>query len=945
MLATAEVELYGSRQINKDLHERFPIFSYNALKGKRRDAKYKALVNDLLLVRSVPRVPPVLVPDFDDVQLEDVLSASLDLTSTSDLNPLAIPFVPGQVQEPEVSFQAYFEDLRNSADPVVSSIASLAQRLDPALLVKVDEFATSIPRKRPRPRRPQHRPQAEHQKRQRRRLDKRALYKEQQRLFHQDPRRLASDIFDGNDVTTTFPTEEDVRQVFGNLFSSESPPDDDGFLPKPLREPNWYPVTPAELTACLHGRRDTAPGPDGLLLSDIKKVPIQHLCVLFNAVLYYGDVPASFKVSRTVLIPKKGDTALATNWRPITVSSVLQRALHLVLSSRLIRSLSLNLTQQAFLPVDGLQVNTALLDHLISDAKKKIKALCITSLDIAKAFDSVSHYSLARALRRLGVEDALATYILASYKGCTTSITCGPVTIPSLPVTRGVKQGDPLSPILFNAVIDELFDALPKYIGATVGNTLLNSLGFADDTCLISNTENGMRELLRVSQAFFTARHLRVNAAKCFSLVWRKDGKKKKLLALQESVFSLDGVAIPPVSHSTFLRYLGVIFAPDGKSKPDFSSYERILGSLAKACLKPNQKITLLRQYLLPRYIHLLTMSHFTCGSLQAFDRLTKSFVRRVLALPHYSPEGFFFAGLRAGGLGLLSARYAIPFYSHRRLTNMATCALPAAQAYCNLPAYFKAISRAQSFLGGLQPTAQAIKTFWLGRLCDTVYGNGLDVGDGSVSHSWIRDTRFVSKGFMYQKLIKTRLNLLPCRGSPANQGDKHCRTGCGRIESLSHISQRCAAGHLARIARHNKIVNWLASHGRAKGFEVHAECRLVCTSGDVRKPDLLFVRGNELYLVDVTIPWETTQSLNHHYQQKVTYYSQPQVLEQLHLLFPACAKINIGAFVISARGLYCGRNDEVSLPLGISPYSKRFLCLLAIEGTHKVYTQFMKAV
>lgn len=54
--------------------------------------------------------------------------------------------------------------------------------------------------------------------------------------------------------------------------------------------------------------------------------------------------------------------------------------------------------------------------------------------------------------------------------------------------TTGVKQGDPLSPLLFNLVIDRLLRSLPEEIGATLGEGQINAIAFADDLILLANT-------------------------------------------------------------------------------------------------------------------------------------------------------------------------------------------------------------------------------------------------------------------------------------------------------------------------------------------------------------------------------------------------------------------------------------------------------------------------
>ena len=134
--------------------------------------------------------------------------------------------------------------------------------------------------------------------------------------------------------------------------------------------------------------------------------------------------------------------------------------MHKILADGIFNKISLNKRQKAFVPADGCFENIFLLDTLIKLSRNEKRALNLIVIDLAKAFDSASHCTIDRALKRFNIDSRTRNYILNTYCDSSTIISCEKVTISDVMMTRGVKQGDPLSPILFNMIIDELFDQI-----------------------------------------------------------------------------------------------------------------------------------------------------------------------------------------------------------------------------------------------------------------------------------------------------------------------------------------------------------------------------------------------------------------------------------------------------------------------------------------------------
>ncbi|KRX30055.1 Retrovirus-related Pol polyprotein from type-1 retrotransposable element, partial [Trichinella murrelli] len=94
---------------------------------------------------------------------------------------------------------------------------------------------------------------------------------------------------------------------------------------------------------------------------------------------------------------------------------------------------------------------------VIREAHNCGEELNIVSIDLAKAFDTVNHTSITRALRMHGLDDDSRTLITQMVTGSSTIIKGdGGALSNRIEINQGVRQGDPISPLLFNAVMDEL---------------------------------------------------------------------------------------------------------------------------------------------------------------------------------------------------------------------------------------------------------------------------------------------------------------------------------------------------------------------------------------------------------------------------------------------------------------------------------------------------------
>jgi hypothetical protein len=93
--------------------------------------------------------------------------------------------------------------------------------------------------------------------------------------------------------------------------------------------------------------------------------------------------------------------------------------------------------------------------------------------------------------------------------------------------TKGVRQGCPLSPILFNIYVNEIFNLVNENNDSNIflGDTKVNALMYADDLILLSETKEGLQNLINKVNDFCTERKLSINEKKTKVMVFNRGNK------------------------------------------------------------------------------------------------------------------------------------------------------------------------------------------------------------------------------------------------------------------------------------------------------------------------------------------------------------------------------------------------------------------------------------
>ncbi|KAJ2946424.1 hypothetical protein O0L34_g12464 [Tuta absoluta] len=262
-------------------------------------------------------------------------------------------------------------------------------------------------------------------------------------------------------------------------------------------------------TAIKRLNNNKSPGPD-LITNESLKVGLDILVGLlrdiFNKVLKEQRVPSQWTESEITLLYKKGDPSDVSNYRPISLMSSLYKLFSQCILARIGPKIdSKQPTEQAgFRPGYSTTDHIQVLCQVIEKYKEFNRPLYLAFIDYRKAFDSISHNSIKEALEYHEIEETYINIIMNIYEDCSSRVRLDRVG-PTFKIGRGVRQGDPLSPKIFIAVLEFILKKINwSHTGIRINSTYLNHLCFADDIVLFSENaqelENTLQSLHKASK-------------------------------------------------------------------------------------------------------------------------------------------------------------------------------------------------------------------------------------------------------------------------------------------------------------------------------------------------------------------------------------------------------------------------------------------------------------
>jgi len=166
--------------------------------------------------------------------------------------------------------------------------------------------------------------------------------------------------------------------------------------------------------------------------------------------------------------------------------------------------------------------------HIVERYKSKSKPVYCAFIDFKKAYDSIHRDTLWASLKNLGIHGEFLASLKAMYGSVKIQVRVGGKLSKVFEATMGVKQGDPLSPLLFGLFIDRLEQFFRDKFGDRAGvyiasSVIIQILLYADDLVLWAETPRQLQDLLDCLAEFCKIFKMKVNAAKSEIVVFNKE--------------------------------------------------------------------------------------------------------------------------------------------------------------------------------------------------------------------------------------------------------------------------------------------------------------------------------------------------------------------------------------------------------------------------------------
>eukprot|EP00253_Pinus_taeda_P016622 PITA_16622 len=397
------------------------------------------------------------------------------------------------------------------------------------------------------------------------------------------------------------------------------------------------PVTKEEVEAAMKCMgKDKSPGPDGwtieLFLHFFDQIGAEITEVVEESRLK-GEIYKPFNSTFIAMIPKQDDPESFEDFRPISLCNCIYKIIAKVIAIRLVPILSRNISMEQFGFLDGRQIHEAIgvAQEVLHSIKQKKKKGVVLKIDLSKAYDRINWLYLRMLLTHLGFSYTFISWIMGCISNVSFAVLINRATSPFFKSQRGLRQGCPLSPLLF-LLVAEGFSRLVhnarrsnKIKGIEVAiNLYITHLLFVDDILIFSNGyHEELKEYKNIIDLFMKATGMQLNYGK-FQVCVAGYNRRECNSMTNLFPFHIQPLASP-------FKYLGFWLKPDSYKKEDWSwllaKIEARISHWSFRWLSRAGRLTLLKSVLLAIPVYWAALTWIPKGIMEKIRRLCCRFL------------------------------------------------------------------------------------------------------------------------------------------------------------------------------------------------------------------------------------------------------------------------------------------------------------------------------
>ena len=476
---------------------------------------------------------------------------------------------------------------------------------------------------------------------------------------------------------------------------------------------------------------NTAPGPDGLPYGFYKQLASRlDLAIknganvtsfwdaftdLSNEIRQNGSDRCDFKLANLSLFYKKGDPTLVSNYRPISSMNTDCKMYTNLVNSRisLWAVTKIHPDQAGFIPGRLITDHTRLAAEVAHLSDVSGTDGYIVSLDQAKAYDKTDVSWMLRVLEAMGIPECLISDIQEITSNCRTRVRINSGLSAVYKLGIGLRQGDPLSPILYDFSIEPLGMRMRRCLKGISCFRLdpAKLIQYADDINLFTSKSEDFHLVKSVLEKTSVAIGNQINLDKTSMLVV---GSKQHKEAAEHPLVSecFEGAEILPAGAP--LRVLGVWIGSNDRAshrwKQIFAHIKIIVRQWKSIGVSIINRVLLAKALLLSRCYYLLDGNGIPPVMLRKVNNVIQRFVRGTYSS---APYHILEPPLWDGGLNCPSLRSRVLAYDAKFFSDLISGDQRAAwkvwtMADLDQASVFNSSSKKEAFPGRMNPLLQS---------------------------------------------------------------------------------------------------------------------------------------------------------------------------------------------------------------------------------------------